>query len=140
MFGARGERGFTRIIFRDAREGNNPEYVPCQCSSAFFPPPNSNAGSPRRSRMHVAFGVLRSSDGVVRSGRISERPSQNCFVEIAFPCACVRSQSSAGPANLERLGILFSFSRNVKLSQLLASTDKTLLNMCDGAGHRTPRL
>jgi hypothetical protein len=79
--------------------------APFRHLSRIFPPPSSKAESFRRSRIADALGVLRSCVGLVRSGRVFERPSQNSLVETALPAACSRSHSSAGTANRERRGI-----------------------------------
>jgi hypothetical protein len=64
----------------------------------------SKAESKRRSRMQVAFGVLRPSPGVVRSGKVRDNPFQSSAVVTVSDDASVRNHCSAATANLERLG------------------------------------
>ena len=78
--------------------------------SEILPPPSSKAESFLRSRMHVAFGVLRCSDGVVSSGCVLLSPSQNSLVGTAASGEFLRSHSSAAAAKRDRCGTAFSFA------------------------------
>ncbi len=73
------------------------------------PSPTSNAGSKRKSRMHVAFGVFRPSAGVVRSGCDRESACQSSAVVTDLDGAPLRNHCSAATANLERLGTSAEF-------------------------------
>jgi hypothetical protein len=83
-----------------------------------LPLPRSKAESFRKSRMQVAFGVLRVSDGVVNSGYAPDKPCQNSFVDMGLSAAFFRSHSSAAAAKRDRLGTidLHSHSFSVRCS------------------------
>lgn len=67
--------------------------------------PTLNRESLRRSRMHVVLGVLRFSEGVVKSGLTRLRPVQSSSVVTSrFLLLCI--QSKAASANLLNLTLL----------------------------------